>query len=59
MLCQILQTDDVQAVQQWLGAAGDNGKIIHTFLLFNINILVNNILTKVMEDFKTFCTLQL
>lgn len=26
MLCQILQTDDVQAVQQWLGAAGDNEK---------------------------------
>jgi len=26
MLCQILQTDDVEAVQKWLANAGDSGK---------------------------------
>lgn len=25
MLCQILQTEDVDAVQKWLGDAGENG----------------------------------
>jgi len=28
MLCQILQTDSIQTVQQWLVTAGDRGQII-------------------------------
>lgn len=27
MLCQILQTDDVNAVQSWLVSAGDRGEL--------------------------------
>ena len=28
MLCQILQTDDVNAVQSWLVSAGDRGELL-------------------------------
>ena len=41
MLCQILQTDSVPAVQQWLVSAGDRGKCLYkAYLTKKIELII-------------------